>query len=38
MKAKLTVTMDEELIPKAKEQAHSQGSRCPTLPSAPFGG
>jgi post-segregation antitoxin (ccd killing protein) len=25
MKAKLTVTIDEELIPKAKEQARSQG-------------
>ena len=25
MKAKLTVTIDEELIPKAREQARSQG-------------
>ena len=25
MKAKLTVTIDEDLIPKAKEQARSQG-------------
>ena len=25
MKAKLTVTVDEELIPKAKERARSQG-------------
>jgi len=25
MKAKLTVTIDEELIPKAKEQARAQG-------------
>jgi post-segregation antitoxin (ccd killing protein) len=25
MKAKLTVTIDEELIPKAKDQARSQG-------------
>jgi hypothetical protein len=25
MKAKLTVTIDKELIPKAKEQARSQG-------------
>ena len=37
MKAKLTVTIDEELIPKAKNRRVPRGSRCPTLSSAPFG-
>ena len=34
MKAKLTVTIDEELIPKAKEQARSQGLSLSDVSSA----